>query len=222
MAALSFFNELDMGRHALSTTEYPKKDSFPIEFLDQTTMGACLRAVRLDDEALLHPSPITFLKAKKHIPVVQKYLREAQEKLVSLNTTVPWPYLPSFSATFNQSALAYKTMLDNNLWMHAVKRLRTVINAEIGPLFLKADKGLKSSRSYIHNKLFRDIVGATMKTNIELYKNKDDIKLYADQVLESVAIKDMIKEHKAWLYNAFENPKTKLHYTDGVLSETSI
>jgi hypothetical protein len=78
-------------------------------------------------------------------------------------------------------------MLDNNLWMHAGKRLRTVINAEIGPFFFQADKGLKSSRSYINNKLFRDIVGATMTTNIELYKNNDDIKLYADHVLESVS-----------------------------------
>jgi hypothetical protein len=46
--------------------------------------------------------------------------------------------------------------------MHAGKRLRTVINAEIGPLFFEADKRLKSSRSYIHNRLFRDIVGVTM------------------------------------------------------------
>jgi hypothetical protein len=179
----------------------------------------------LDEQALIRPTPITF-KKEKQIAVVQKYLREAQEKLVSLNTTVPWPYLPSFTETFNQSALSYKTILDNNLWMHAGKRLRTVINAEIGPLFFEADKRLKSSRSYIHNKLFRDIVGATMTTNIEAYKNKDAIKLYADQVLESVTIKNpvknMIKEHKAWLYNAFEDPKTRLHFTDGVLSETNV
>jgi hypothetical protein len=161
------------------------------------------------------------IEKEKHITVVQKYLRDSQEKLVSLNTTVSWPYRPSFTETFNQSALAYKTMIDNNLWMHAGKRLRTVINAEIGPFF-KADKRLKSSRSYIHNKLFRDIVGATMTTNIDAYKDKEDIKLYADQVLESVAIKDMVKGHKAWLYNAFKNPRTRVHYTDGVISETNV
>jgi hypothetical protein len=113
------------------------------------------------------------------------------------------------------------TELVNNLWMHARKRLRTVINAEIKPYF-EADKKLLSSRSYIQKKLFRDIVGATMKTNIEEYKNKDDIKLYADEVLQSVKIKDMIIEHKAWLYNAFVDPKTLPHYIDGVLSEFNV
>jgi hypothetical protein len=211
MAALSFFNDLDKGKHALDSAECPKKDSFPIEFLDQTTMGTCLRAVRLEDLVSPRPPPITFTK-EKHANVVQKYLREAQEKLVSLNTTtVPWPYPPSFTETFNQSALSYLTILVNNLWMHARKRLRTVINAEIGP-YLEADKRLQSCWSYIQKKLFRDIVGATMKTNIKEFNNKDDIKLYADQVLQSVAIKDMIKEHQAWLYNAFETllPSSRL------------
>ena len=221
MAALSFFDDLDKGKHALDSVECPKKDSFPIEFLDQTTMAACLRAVRLEDPVSPRPPPITFRK-EKHANVVQKYLREAQEKLVSLNTTnVPWPYLPSFKDTFNQSARSYMTILVNNLWMHATKRLRTVINAEIGP-YLEADKKLKSCRSYIHNKIFREIVGATMKTNIDAYKNKDDIELCGDQFFNSVAIKDMIKEHRAWLYNAFEDSKTWLHYTDGVLSESNV
>jgi hypothetical protein len=74
-------------------------------------MGACLRAVRLDKQDLLRPPPITFPKAKKHIPVVQQYLQEAQEKLVSLNSTVPWPHLPSFTDTFNQAARSYMTDL---------------------------------------------------------------------------------------------------------------
>jgi hypothetical protein len=35
-----------------------------------------------------------------------------------------------------------------------------------------------------------------------LFETEDDIELYASQVLESVLIENMVKGHKAWLYNA--------------------
>jgi hypothetical protein len=50
MAALSIFNELDRGL---------EKASFPEEFLNQTTMLACLRAVLVDEKDASRPSAIT-------------------------------------------------------------------------------------------------------------------------------------------------------------------
>jgi hypothetical protein len=202
MAVLSFFHD------------HPK-ESFPKDFLSQTTIEACLRAVRVNVEGSLRPPLI-----KTKWTVVESYLQKAQEKLVSITPPEYWPHLPQFEHTFKQSARSYETVLINNLWMYAAKRLETVIKAEVTPRLLESPD-LKSSTSYIYKVIFRKIVRANTITNIESYKNKENIRLYATPFLESDFVRGMIKEHQTWLKDAFEQLKTT-HFTHGVLSEENV
>ncbi len=173
------------------------KEIFPSEFLTQNTVGACLRAVRLVDKNDVHPPTINL---STNI-IVENYLKDAQDQLIKVNSI--WTYLPSFTQTFNQSARSYATVLVNNLWMHATKRLRTVISVEIRP-YLEKDNKLKLTRSYIHNRIFRSIVGATMETLVGNYKNEEDINLHAIPFLQSEFVLHLIKEHQEWLHVAQE------------------
>jgi hypothetical protein len=215
MVALSFFHD------------HPKK-SFPKEFLSQSTFTACLRSVRLKTLDLRRPLPVE-LKTdsadptiKASVALVLTYVRQAQEKLISLKTDdgEPWPCLPSFGQTFNQSARAYRTSLTNNLFMHASKRLQTVIKAEVGPR-MDLDTSLKPSRSYIINVVFRTIVGAKIVTNIDSYKNHEEIRMHAVPFLQSAFVLDLIKEHQEWLQDAVLQLKN-VHPTQGILSEKNI
>jgi hypothetical protein len=97
MVALSIFNELDRGL---------EKASFPEEFMNQTTMLACLRAVLVDEKDASRPSEITFNNKVKY-STVQRYLREAQEKLVYLTTN--WPYLDLDHGRFSSSQKVEET-----------------------------------------------------------------------------------------------------------------
>jgi hypothetical protein len=202
MAVLSFFQD------------HPK-ETFQKEFLSQNTIEACLRAVRVDVKDSPRPPII-----KTDCTIVESYLRKAQEELANITPSTIWPHLPQFSRTFKQSARTYETALINNLWVHAAKRLTTVIKAEVAPHLL-GSRNLKLCTGYIHNVIFRKIVCANTVTNIESYKNKENIRLYATPFLESDFVRDTIKEHHSWLKDAFQQLKTT-DFTHGILSEDNV
>jgi hypothetical protein len=134
-----------------------------------------------------------------------------------------WVYLPSSTQTFEGSAKAYETNFHNNLWMHASKRLKTVIKSELDQHFERNNV----CRSYLANVLYRKIVGAQFVTDIKQYKNTEQILAHAVPFLERQDMKDLVTVHQQWLHDAFTfetKPEQLLprHYMDGVLSENNI
>jgi hypothetical protein len=194
-------------------------ETFPLDFLSQTTIGACLRAVRVTTQDSPRPPVVKFVSEAK--PMILKYLQQAQENIVNLTPVgSTWPHLPGFTDTFNQSARSYRTNLVNSLWMYAVKRLHILIKTEVKP-HLEADPKRKPTMSYIHNSIYRSIVRAKTVTNIDHYKTSEDIRLHALPFLESAFVQDLVQEHQTWLRDAFDKLET-LDRMDGILREENI
>jgi hypothetical protein len=172
-AILSFFKD-----------NQDSKKAFPKEFVSQSAIAACFRAVLIESKTHSEPPVVEY----KKFETTQKYIRIGQQELIKIikrnqeEVIGPkkqlWAYLPKSSSTFDGSARVYHTNFKNNLWMHASKRLKTVC------------------RSYLANVLYRKIVGAQFVTDVNQYKNTEQIMTHAVPFLERQDMKDLVTVHQ--------------------------